>query len=79
MFSATEITGNVFYKVHWGLHLGGGRDIHACNNVLVDCTLAIHLDARALGWAALFPDLSSRPWNGCRIARIHGRRATPNW
>lgn len=52
MFSATEIVGNLFHQVHWGLHLGGGRDIHVLNNVLVDCPLAIHLDARALGWAA---------------------------
>lgn len=52
MFSATEMFGNLFYRVHMGFLLGGGRDLHVCNNVLVDCPTAIHLDARALGWAA---------------------------
>lgn len=58
MFSATEITGNLIHKVFWGLHLGGGRDLHVRNNALVECPVAIHLDARALGWAAFsMPDV----------------------
>ncbi len=55
MFSGTEIAGNLFFRVSRGMLLGGGRDIHVLNNVLVDCPTAIHLDARALGWAA--PDV----------------------
>ncbi len=52
MFSGTEIHGNILYRVARGFLLGGGRDIIATNNIFVDCPTAIHLDARALGWAA---------------------------
>jgi len=31
--------------------IGGGRDSSVTNNIFVDCRPAIHLDARALGWA----------------------------
>ncbi len=58
MFSGTAIHGNILYRVARGFLLGGGRDILATNNVFVDCPIAIHLDARALGWAAFtMPDV----------------------
>jgi len=51
MFCGTQITGNVFYKVTRAAFIGGGRDCTVANNIFVDCTPALHVDARAMGWA----------------------------
>lgn len=52
MFCGTEISGNVFHRVIRAAFIGGGRDNLVLNNVFVECPRAIHIDARALGWAA---------------------------
>lgn len=52
MFCGTTISGNVFYDVTMPAFIGGGRDNVVENNVFVDCRPALHIDARALGWAA---------------------------
>lgn len=52
MFCGVEISGNVFYKVTRAAFIGGGRDCTVENNLFVDCNPALHIDARALGWAA---------------------------
>ena len=49
--SGVEVFGNVFYKVQRGIMLGGGRDNRIENNVFADTRIAIHLDARGLGWS----------------------------
>ena len=51
-FCGTEICGNLFYKVTRAAMIGGGRDCTIANNIFVDCTPAMHVDARGLGWAA---------------------------
>ncbi len=51
MFCGTTIYGNVFYKVTRAALIGGGRDCRVENNVFVDCNPALHIDARAMGWA----------------------------
>ncbi len=51
MFCGTTIFGNVFYNVTRAAFIGGGRDNVIENNIFVDCRPAVHLDARALGWA----------------------------
>lgn len=51
MFCGTEISGNVFYQVPRAAFIGGGRDCRIENNLFVDCKPAVHVDARALGWA----------------------------
>ena len=52
MFCGTAIQGNVFYRVTRAAFIGGGRDCLVENNLFVDCSPAVHVDARALGWAA---------------------------
>jgi hypothetical protein len=52
MYCGTEISGNVFYRVIRAAFIGGGRDNSIENNVFVECPRAIHIDARALGWAS---------------------------
>jgi len=51
MFSSADIIGNVFYNVHMAAFVGGGRHCSITDNIFVDCTPAVHVDARALGWA----------------------------
>jgi len=51
MWCGTEIVGNLFYRVTRAAFIGGGRDCLIENNIFVDCKPAIHVDARALGWA----------------------------
>lgn len=46
--SGTEVFGNVFYKVHWAMFIGGGRDHRVENNIFVDCDPAIRIDGRGL-------------------------------
>jgi parallel beta-helix repeat protein len=50
--SGIIIENNLFSDCHWGMLMGGGRDNVIKSNVFVDCTLALHFDARGLGWAA---------------------------
>lgn len=52
MFCGTAIRGNVFYRVSRAAFIGGGRDCLVENNIFINCSPAVHLDARALGWAA---------------------------
>jgi hypothetical protein len=46
--SGTEVVGNVFYKVHWAMFIGGGRDHRVENNLFVDCDPAVRVDGRGL-------------------------------
>ena len=46
--SGTEVFGNVFYKVHWAMFIGGGRDHRVDNNLFVDCDPAMRADGRGL-------------------------------
>jgi hypothetical protein len=46
--SGAEVLGNVFYKVHWAMFIGGGRDHRVENNLFVDCEPAVRVDGRGL-------------------------------
>ena len=52
MLCGIKIYGNVFYRVTRAAFIGGGRDNIVENNIFVDCDPALHIDARALGWAS---------------------------
>jgi hypothetical protein len=52
MYCGTDIVGNVFYNVTRAAFIGGGRDNRVANNIFVDCRPALHIDARAMGWAS---------------------------
>ncbi|HEY3322050.1 MAG TPA: right-handed parallel beta-helix repeat-containing protein [Planctomycetota bacterium] len=49
--SSALIFGNLFYKTMRPAFIGGGRDCTIENNIFVDCSPALHIDARGLGWA----------------------------
>jgi hypothetical protein len=46
--SGTEVFGNVFFKVHWAMFIGGGRDHRVENNLFVECDPAVRVDGRGL-------------------------------
>ncbi len=53
-FSSARIFGNIFYRVTRAAFIGGGDDTTIENNIFVDCTPAVHIDARGLGWQSEF-------------------------
>jgi hypothetical protein len=55
--SGTEVFGNVFYKVHWAMFIGGGRDHRVENNLLVDCDPAVRADGRGLDSTPVWRDM----------------------
>ncbi len=52
MYCGTRIERNLFFRVTRAAFIGGGRDNVVGGNVFVDCRPALHVDDRALGWAA---------------------------
>jgi hypothetical protein len=48
--SGITVYGNLFYRAGQAVLIGGGRDNVVQNNVFVECTPSIHVDARGLGW-----------------------------
>lgn len=73
MFCGTRISGNVFYRVTRAAFIGGGRDCTVENNVFVECDPALHVDARAMGWAAYCVEDTMKP----RLAAMPYQ--TPPW
>jgi hypothetical protein len=55
--SGAEVFGNVFYKVHWAMFIGGGRDHHVENNLFVDCDPAVRIDGRGLDGSAVWRNM----------------------
>ena len=53
---STETFGNVFYKTHQTVWIGGGRDNPVENNVFIDCQQPVSIDNRGLRWTFLKPD-----------------------
>lgn len=49
--SGTIVFGNVCHKAGRAVLVGGGRDNVIENNIFIDCSPAVHIDQRGLGWA----------------------------
>ena len=60
MLSGTRVHGNVFYRVSEAVFIGGGRDNIVDGNIFVDCSPAVHVDARAMNWAAYHVDTTMK-------------------
>ncbi len=54
--SGITIFGNIFYKAGRSIMIGGGRDNLVENNIIIDGSPAIHVDARGMGWAKYYFD-----------------------
>jgi hypothetical protein len=48
--SGDTIEGNVFYRAGRAIMIGGGRDNPVLNNLIVDCPIGLHIDARGMTW-----------------------------
>ena len=44
------IDGNVFYRAGRAIMIGGGRDNPVLNNLVVECPIGLHIDARGMTW-----------------------------
>lgn len=53
---STETFGNVFYKTHQSVWIGGGRDNIVENNIFIECEQPVSIDNRGLRWTFLNPD-----------------------
>ena len=60
MLCGTTIASNIFQRVTQAAFIGGGRDNTIENNIFVDCRPAVHVDARALGWASYHVDTTMK-------------------
>lgn len=52
--SGTVVRGNIMNQASWGLHLGGGQDTVASNNLVIACEVWCHLGTRR--WPQHFPN-----------------------
>ncbi|TWT60450.1 right-handed parallel beta-helix repeat-containing protein [Rubinisphaera italica] len=48
--SGDTLEGNIFYRAGRALMIGGGRDNPVLNNLVVDCPIGLHIDARGMTW-----------------------------
>jgi hypothetical protein len=48
--SGDTLEGNVFYRAGRAIMIGGGRDNPVLNNLVVDCPIGLHIDARGMTW-----------------------------
>jgi hypothetical protein len=48
--SGDTLVGNVFYRAGRAIMIGGGRDNPVLNNLIVDCPIGLHIDARGMTW-----------------------------
>ncbi len=48
--SGDTIEGNLFVRAGRAIMIGGGRDNHVLNNLVIDCPIGLHLDARGTSW-----------------------------
>ncbi len=60
MLCGTHVHGNLFWRVTRATMIGGGRDCVFENNIYIDCTPCVHLDARAMNWAAYHVDTTMK-------------------
>lgn len=44
------LDGNIFYRAGRAIMIGGGRDNIVINNLVVECPIGIHIDARGTTW-----------------------------
>jgi hypothetical protein len=69
--SGTEIYGNVLWKLHRAVFLGGGRDFKVENNIFIDCDPAVELDGRGMS--------KSPVWHNMVYKTMKQRLEDMNW
>lgn len=69
--SGTQIYGNVLWKLHRAVFLGGGRDFDVQNNIFIDCNPAVELDGRGMS--------KSPVWHNMVYETMKRRLEDMNW
>jgi len=69
--SGTQIYGNVLWKLHRAVFLGGGRDFKVENNIFIDCDPAVDIDGRGLS--------KSPVWHNMVYKTMKERLERMNW
>jgi len=46
----STLEGNIFLRAGRAIMIGGGRDNPVLNNLVVDCPIGLHIDARGMTW-----------------------------
>jgi len=69
--SGTQIYGNVLWKLHRAVFLGGGRDFKVENNIFIDCDPAIDIDGRGMS--------KSPVWHNMVYNTMKDRLESMNW
>jgi hypothetical protein len=69
--SGTEIDGNILWKLHRAVFLGGGRDFKVENNIFIDCDPAVELDGRGMS--------KSPVWHNMVYKTMKQRLEDMNW
>jgi hypothetical protein len=69
--SGTQIYGNVLWKLHRAVFLGGGRDFKVENNIFIDCDPAIDIDGRGMS--------KSPVWHNMVYNTMKERLEKMNW
>jgi hypothetical protein len=70
--SGFRVYGNLFYRAGRATLIGGGRDNVVDNNIYIECSPSVHVDARGLGWAGYYFD-GSRPELFTKLEEMHFR------
>ena len=52
LYSGTTVENNILYNVYRAILVGGGRDNLIDNNLILNCKIGLHTDARGLRWYA---------------------------
>jgi len=68
--SGFTVVGNLFYRAGRATLIGGGRDNTVENNIYVECSPSLHVDARGLGWASYFFD-GTLPYLFTKMDEVH--------
>ena len=71
--SGAQIYGNVLWKLHRAVFLGGGRDFKVENNIFVDCDPAVELDGRGLSTSPVWHDMVYKTMKQ-RLEEVNWRR-----
>lgn len=45
-----DVIGNIFFRAGRAIMIGGGREHPVVNNLVVECPIALHIDARGMTW-----------------------------
>lgn len=72
MASGIKVSNNLIFRCHWGMLIGGGRDVMIEDNVFVSCEMGLSFDSRGTGWMAssiLDPKTSTilRSWSALAL------------